>query len=295
LLVSGESVIFRQENHKPRYRMLFFVISDHFESDKSTTTTHSTIVCKPDQALVEAQLAFDVADLIVRSLCVNCPDYHSSWLARVTTGNSHTGPYTKRALEAFFTPSIGLPMSGADDPTEHQQGFVAQFVWHAIVDEEVHTGSRLWMKPPPFRVIDHGGDGFVIHRRPNHELAFCLWEIKKSVGDFSKTLQKAYGQLDEQAEKYLAELTSIHDKAHSHELADFCSRLIEYWLDGAPQAGAGIGVITNSLLVPGKLFPSLGTRFPKVATPERLHGFVAATEDFVEFTRAVRGIVWSGL
>jgi hypothetical protein len=270
------------------------MISGFFQNTPIPRAKSSVFKCEFVIGQDQALLVFEVADLIVKSLCRGQPRYYQSWRNKIQNGENHADTKISKALTAFFTPSVGLPpLTGS--PSDHQQGFIAQYLWHALVDEQVHLGPRHWIKEPPFRVIDHGGDGFVMYHNANGDLAFRMWEIKKCDANFSATLQTAYEQLNKQALKYLAEWTAIEDKSFRQQERQLCSELIELWIDKSIRAGAGIGVITSTPLMPTRLYESLENQFPGIATPTQLHGLAVATQDYVQFTEAVLQTIWNGL
>jgi hypothetical protein len=277
-------------------------LKSFFESSHRVSSTHSWILAEhdPEASSPRNALAAILASLIVKHRCRGCPQYYQAWKLHVDGGPEVAGS-ARKALEAFIGSVVGLPDRPDLVPIDHLEGFVSEMVWYFIC-QELPTEPIVRIEPPGFRPTDSGGDGLVIHRVPDEYLMFRLWEIKKFVKrdeevstSVSSTVSRAYAQLDARATEYLARHTAIGQELPDPELAEFYSRLIEYWIDATPEAAAGVSVAISLDQIPRTCFSTFGRRFPRFVEPVRLRGLLTAIGDLSDFALQVRDQVWKGL
>lgn len=263
-------------------------VDDSAETHSWTLRIHNTATSSSED------LAAIIADAIMRYRCRGCPQHYQLWRERVDSGAPLVGG-AHPVLEAIIGPAFGLP--GIERPADHLEGLVAEHLWFFIVQQGM-DGERIeHIEGPGVRATDAGGDGLVIHRGDAGELLFRLWEIKKATGagEVSATVTKAYGQLKERALRYLAEYTTIAATIGNDEVASFIARMIEAWVNAAPEAAAGVAVTTSVDKVPERCFTTFGTQFPNLVVPKRLRGMLTALDGLPAFSVEVKEAVWKGL
>jgi hypothetical protein len=237
-------------------------------------------------------VAWLVADAIMASRCGNSPVY-GSWRAAALAGAAvDTGQRPR--LVAFLRDVFGTP----DDPgnEDHLEGHVAEWLWYLLMRERTDPREIVLLEPPKFTVTSAGHDGFVIYAIEGVPLIFRLWELKKHVGasDLSSTVRTAYGQLRDEGDRYLAQLTSIHaDK--TGPVGELCAQLVDLWIDADARAGAGVGVTSATLPPPNRCFTTMGKQLPQFTDPGQLEGMLCAVENYRELAHHVRRLLWSAL
>jgi hypothetical protein len=134
-----------------------------------------------------------------------------------------------------------------------------------------------------------------VYQRADDVLIFQLWEIKKhdSSGGVSRTISRALCQLDEKAEEYLAQLTTL-TSTYESDIGKVYAALSDLWLDRDERAGAGLAVSTSDRHLPQRCFGWMHTRFPELPV-DQLAGLVVALGDFPAFATDVRDRIWSAL
>jgi hypothetical protein len=242
----------------------------------------------------ETDLAAELAEQIVRLHARGCPQHYEAWRERVLNG----APLSSQArafLEALAGTSVGLPTAPRND--DHVEGFVAEHLWYFLTLEDTSGDPIIHMEPPGLSATDPGGDGFVVHSRIGSALMFRLWEIKKFTGGgtVSATITRAYDQLSSRAERYLLRYTVIGEHSTNPHVKRLCSQLVDHWVDGNPEAAAGIAVTSSIDSVPKRCFARFGKKFPRFKKPRRLLGMITATTDFSAFAKSVRDNIWNGL
>lgn len=271
-------------------------LSDYFDLRITDGGTHIwSRRCHDPTRSSAAQIAAELADLILQLRCQRCLRHYRAWRAAVDGGAPPTGA-SAAALRAFIQPAVGLPTDPEPRPEDHLEGFVAEHLWYFLALEASDWEPVVHVEPPGFSVTDQGGDGLIIHRSQSGALMYRLWEIKKTAGNatVSATVSRAYNQLDEKATRYLARYTAIGQELEE-DLSEIYGNLIDLWIEGDPSAALGISVATSTHQVPKKCFTTLGTRFPQFASPVRLRGMVTSLGDFPAFAREVRDCLWKGL
>lgn len=265
----------------------FFQRTHHAEAD------HSWDVCTHDDPNGNADLALEVACEAVRLRCSGVPGLYDSWKSR-HGGGGHSVALAEVMLASFLRPSFGNP--GAPPPGEHLQGAVSEMVWYLLVRDFVHEPDVVYVTEPGVSPLDHGGDGFVVHRLPDGRLVFRLWEVKKSVGGtVSGTVTRAYAQLEARAPEYLARLIPAEQRHPDPDVRALVSQSIITWVQGHEEASAGVAVASSSAGLPRRCFTTLPARFGRMRTPNRLRGLLAGINDLATFADQVREEVWKGL
>lgn len=277
-------------------------IFSYFTSSEETTETHSWVLLTHDPSAEEPQdnLAKELAIRIMEYHCRGCPQLFIAWIKRLDGGPEYSDTLRRVLSEAFIEPVFGLPENPDKVPLDHLEGYVSQMLWYFLyLENPPETVVRI--EPPGFKSTDPGGDSLVIHRLSAGYLMFRLWEIKKYTGDpestssVSSTINDAYNQLDSKALEYLARYTAIGQELNDEELSVFYGQLVDFWINGAQEAAAGVSVATSLCHVPDRCFTTYGNRFPQFVDPNRLRGILKAIGDFTEFSLKVREIVWKGL
>jgi hypothetical protein len=234
-----------------------------------------------------------VADAAVKWQCRGAVQHYDAWRGAVAQ-DSQLSADAKRKLAPFIRPAFGLP---GDPPlADHLEGHVAECVWYILAQENVPAGLTLrTIEGPSFLVTTPGGDGLVVYQRGEDVLIFRLWEIKKhdSTVGVSRTVSRALRQLDEKAEEYLAQLTTLAG-TYEPDVARLYAVLSDLWLDRDERAGAGVAVSTSDRYLPRSCFGRMHTRFPELSV-DQLAGLVVALGDFPAFARSVRDRIWSAL
>ena len=152
-------------------------------------------------------------------------------------------------------------------------------------------GPILYLSPPKFDPTAPGADGLVIF--DDQGPRFRLWEIKKAGAHISGTLSKAYGQLAGNADVYLAQLTAIGQESGDRGLIDVFAQILDWWIDGAPQASAGVAIASQQ--APATCFTTMKTRLPVIQAPDGHRGLLIAIADYPAFCTDVRTRLWTGL
>lgn len=265
----------------------------YFLRDHHAEAEHKWDVCSLDNACSAGDIATEVASEAVRLRCSGVVGLHASWVSRRTSG-THTLHGADVMLPAFLRPSFGVPST--PPAAEHLQGAVGEMVWYVLVRDFVHEPEVAYIVEPSISPLDHGGDGFVVHRLGDGGLMFRLWEVKKSAsGPVSSTVSTAYAQLNERAPEYLARLIPQEQRNPDPDVRDLVSRSILEWDRGGKEASAGIAVTLSKGDLPAQCFTTMPKRFKLMRSPNRLRGLLAGLDDLVTFADRVRDEVWSGL
>jgi hypothetical protein len=290
------------ESSKSVEKKCLMAINDLFESESHCESTHNWILNSHNPTNVSIDtLAWDIAVEIVRFRCRACLHYFDAWKDKAENGTLLNDSF-QRALYAFLGPTFGTPDGQYQEPNiDHLEGFVGEWLWFFLSIENpsetiVHTLL------PGFKSTDPGGDGLIIHRLPNKELFFRLWEMKKfaprtegSTQQLDSTVNKAYSQLDTKAAEYLARIIATEQESNDPELQDFIGNLLDLWIDASPQAAVGVSIATSSNHVSEDCFAEFGNKFPQFTDPIRLLGMLTGIEDFSLFAMKIKEFIWTGL
>lgn len=269
---------------------------EHFNHSNRVETTHTWDRCDHDSTCASAAgLARTLAEFVMELRCEPSPDLLQSWYSK-RGGGAHTVPHAGERLAVVVGMGFGRPGRPISD--DHLEGAVAESLWYALVLEFRHEDPIVFAQPPGLSPLDHGGDGFIVHRRPGDAgLAFRLWEIKKSTGasPIGSTVLRAYRQVNAKATEYLARLIDTVREHEDPDVVPLIRRTSELWLDGAPEAAVGVAVGSSTGALAGESFSTMGTHFPSMTSPNRLRGMLAGTDDFPAFARLVQTELWKGL
>lgn len=238
-----------------------------------------------------AAVAWLIADAIMRSRCGLAPIY-GVWRGAALAGQTLPSA-ERRRMTPFVRDVFGLPEAPGNE--DHVEGHVAEWLWYLLMWER-NNPKIVLLEPPKFTVTDSGHDGFVVYTLAGLPLVFRLWELKKQVGSgtVSSTISGAYGQLQGQGERYLAQLVSVHSGKRG-DLGDLCGQLVDLWVEAHDRAGVGVGVTSATLPPPKKAFSTMGRQFREFTQPGQLEGMLCAVQDYHDLALAVRRYVWTAL
>jgi hypothetical protein len=241
--------------------------------------------------------AWLVAEEIMGLRCGPARGIFHAW--RATAMREPLPPDGDPALaQPFIVPTFGLPPNGGS--IDHAQGYVAEITWRMLAKEESKDDrSVVYLARPDADVTSPGADGFVVYRTSEQaDLTFRLWEIKKrdGSGSVSTSIRNAYEQLDLNAERYLAKLTSQSEAPNTDaELIDLFAALVPAWKRADPAAGVGVAVATNATGLPKRAFTTMHEHFPAFGAAGGLEGCLLGLGSLRDFALYVRTLLWSGL
>lgn len=276
-------------------------LADFFAIKETEEGTHRWVLTAHDPAKSpEVLLATTLADRIVQHQCRGAPHLYEAWKAQANEGTMTAGN-VNLALRAFLEPVFGPKGQPGAVSTDHLEGYVAEMLWYFLC-LELSVEMVVRSEPPGFKSTDPGGDALIVHRMDGAMLMFRLWELKKYAPSSSgastsakPTVRRAFTQLDSKALEYLARYTAIGQELDEEELAEFYGKLVELWIDGSPQAAAGVSVATSECYVADDCFSEFGDYFPDFLVPNRLRGMLNSVADYSGFVREVQRQVWKGL
>jgi hypothetical protein len=189
-------------------------------------------------------------------------------------------------MTAFFSvirPSI---------PIEHVEAFIGEYLWHMAATADAAEPELIQVLGPKFHSTAPGGDALVVRR--GDSIRFTIWEIKKHrSASVSGAVHTAYEQLERHATTYLAEYSAPEQYVADLATARFYGRLVEAWINGEPEARAGVAVATGA--GPSKCFTTMGKHFPHLVAADSKHGMTVVVPDFANFAIRVRDLLWTGL
>lgn len=239
--------------------------------------------------------AWLVASEIMKLRCGKAEAIYAAW-RRTATGED-AGDDTS-VVAPFIDPTFGLPPNGRS--LQHAQGYVAEITWRMLAEEHESEERRLeFLTYPDADVTSPGADGFAVYRlQSSGQLVFRLWEIKKKdgAGSVSSSIRNAYHQLDENAERYLAKLTSQSgNPGMDGELVNLFVSLVPAWKRSETIAGAGVAVAADADGLPGRAFTTMHKHFPDFVVDSRIEGCLVGLGSLSDFSLRVRGLLWTGL
>jgi hypothetical protein len=192
----------------------------------------------------------------------------------------------KAAMRAF------LAVVGPRVLRDHEQGAVAEYLWHALSMENADEADLVRIRGPKFYATAPGGDGLTV--RSDGSLYVTLWEIKKHTGSHLRaTIRDAYKQLAANAPRYLAEHAAAGQLADDPAEARVFATLVESWILGADHMKAGVAVATHQN--PSRCFSTMGRHFTHLSGIDPCRALLVSLENFGRFARRVGEIVWTDL
>jgi hypothetical protein len=251
----------------------------------SRGTTWQLVPIDGTSPVASARLANHVAGLRLGAT----PHYLDAWQAC----SEGTRAYTARErayIRAALRPGLGTP----DDPTseDHLQGLIAEHLWHLLQTEGPPDAPVQHLTVPKFHPTGPGPDGLVVFGDP--ELAFRLWEVKKSTGtSISSTVSSAYRQVNASGLEYLAQLTGIGQEVPNEALKAVFAQLPDLWLDGSDRAN--VGILIAASVRPTTCFTTLASSISNLRGPNAHRGVVISAGDFQGLALAVRTRLWAHL
>lgn len=250
-------------------------------------------------------VAWIIAEAIMKFRCGNSRAF-ACWRSAALSGNA-VAEGDRELVLSFVTSVFGRLDAVEPDDTKakkgksnHLEGFVAEWLWHLIMKEQQSLDrERKYLSEPSYSVTEQGEDGFAVYAPPgaNVSLFFRLWEIKKhntANSVVTTTVQRASDQLNTRGLQYLAKLTSAHRQTDG-DLGVLFAELGDLWINADPRAGAGVGVATSATTPPATCFSPLESTLDQFANEGQLEGLLCVIENFTEFAREVRRMVWSAL
>jgi hypothetical protein len=217
------------------------------------------------------------------------------FLARLFNGDDYAD-IESRQVRGVVRPNVGLP--DAQLHTEdHLRGLVGYHLWHRLhVELGGLAGTTEWTSSPSFDARTGGGDGLGIYRDATGALIFRLWEAKSHVGSGSPSavVGSACQQVEEWDLEYLATVCQV-DQYCSPGIDDFIAQVPEMWATTDDCAGFGVS-LALSKSPPADWFGPLSTHFlTELPNPGQREGMRIRIEQFAQFCRQVRTVLWTGL
>lgn len=230
-------------------------------------------------------LAEALARHIVHHRLRGTPQFQVAW-ERVVGGGAPYNATELAAMTAFF--KVIRP----EIPIDHAEAFIGEYLWHMAITVDEAEPELIQVLGPKFHVTAPGGDGLVIRR--GAQLRFTVWEIKKRrSSDLSSAVREAYDQLTRQATEYLAEYSATEQVIADAATARFFGRLVEAWVNGEPDARAGVAVTSSH--APARCFSTMGNYFTQLVVDDSRHGMTLVVPDYPAFAQRVRELLWTGL
>lgn len=267
----------------------------HFNLTHHDGTSYAWSQCEHDPTRCPlGQLAFDLADAIVRLRCDGVPGLTASWRSKAS-GGGHTVPFAEEQLRTFIGLGFGLPADPMN-PT-HLEGSVAESLWFVLVNEFDHDDPIVYAVPPDLAPTDHGGDGFIVHRVVGGGVRYRLWEIKKytGAGTVRATVRGACEQLNRKAAQYLARQIAAGQTHPDPDVSNLIQHALEHWYDGTPQAGVGVSVASAPAASANERFVNMDSHFDTLADATQFAGLVTNVVDFGDLAQRVQSALWTGL
>jgi hypothetical protein len=266
---------------------------DYFKTTINDKDTHYWHLCEAAIRTDIQGFAKIVANEIVKYRCQGAEKIHILWYNKAFLGEEHN---KTPLIKPFIIPNVGTK----DDPKpdDHLEGMIGEHLWYFLMQRIEHNdGPFIELEGPGLNITEGGGDGFALHKTSDGQHRFRLWELKKNSGEstVSSTIGTAYNQLKNRAPEYLAKISMKGGTISDPELKEIYANLVEMWLEGAPEASAGIHCVTCSSKKPRTCFSTFGDRFPELSSPKRLHGMLSTIDEFTAFAQQVREVLWKGL
>lgn len=215
------------------------------------------------------------------------PTYLQLW-EDAQTGDAYA-PDEARAVRAFLGRGFGTRTRLG--PADHQQGLVAEHLWHMLQAECPTDVPIDYISPPHFDPTAPGADAIVLFG--GTDPSFRLWELKKAGLGYSSTLAQAYRQLSDKGDVYVAQITAVANESENLALRSVSGKLLGWWTDGTNQANAGVGV--TSPAAPAHCFSTMRDRVIFLGRTGAHAGTFISVPDFPAFCDRVREVLWTGL
>ena len=260
-----------------------------FSRSEFSEPTHSWTQCEV-QALPGAAaeaLARAIADDIVRRRTLGVPGLHASWAAALN--GTPLDAEALRLLPVYLEPGFGTRASPSTDTLA--QAAVAEHLWHVAMNDPRAQRTLVLVTKPKLYTTGPGGDGLVVFRI--QQLFFELWEVKKYKGKSpAKAARSGSQQLSVNAARYLAEHSDIGQTRSDPSEQRFFARLVPMWLDGEPNARAGVCVASS--IASARCFDVLAQHFGHLTGVLPRTGLIFVVGDLPAFANRVRELLWTG-
>ena len=256
---------------------------------------YSWLRCTIPGGAAELQSAAEnLAERVLMLRCGAAASVVDVWRESVHAGRILTDE-EKKARVAFIGAGFGSPLKQL--PPAHIEGMTAEYLWYfATSDYAAHHGiDVVRIEKPGLSPTSTGGDGLVMIRE-NGSLGYFLWEIKKNTGQahVSRTIARAYDQLDSNALDYLARYVGAAGaEANEADVQALLASMVQDWITSSGTAGAGVAVAPSFTKTPRSCFSTFPNRFPDLKP--RLRGVVFGLGDFPAFATAVKELLWTAL
>lgn len=258
---------------------------------KCEWTSHVALNLTSDEV---GALAWVLIDSIMKARCGVAASVYDTWRQHTLAGTK-LDPVARKVVAGFVGPVFGLP---ENDPksSDHVQGHVGEWLWHLLTKDRP---SVLIQLDPKGDVTDAGGDGYTIYEKANGEVRFRLWESKKNTGQGSpsSSLNKAYGQLLEDGQRYVAKIVGTFASTPADadpRVVTLITEVPAAWAQGDELIGAGVTLATHQGL-PAKPFSSMPTKLPLLNKPGQLRGLATSIDAYVALAETVRRYAWTAL
>jgi len=235
-----------------------------------------------------------VATHIVKIRTGGSPSFFDQWVDQLE-GVASAPPRRPQALSAYLHDDIGSPAT-PPNPLLFRALLVVH-VRHALVTELPSVaGTLVHVEEPSWSATDSGGDGLAIYRNTGDELVFRLWESKwHGTQDSARdTARKAANQIRLKATHYLARLSKVGERFDDPDLRDFCSRLVELWVNQDSRAGAGVAIAAQPAADRRDTFGVLAKHWAWFS-PHQREGLLAVVQSLNDFAETTLRYIWKGL
>ena len=251
--------------------------------------THSWTQCEV-QALPDAvaeTLAREIAADIVRQRTLGAPSLYARWTAALN--GTPLDAEAVRLLPIYLEPGFGTRPSPSTDTLT--QATVAEHLWHVAMNDPRTQRTLILVTKPKLYTTGPGGDGLVVFR--DQQLFFELWEIKKYKGNSpAKAARRGTQQLSANAARYLVEHSDIGQTRSDPTEQEFFARLVPMWLDGEPNARAGVCIASS--IASARCFDVLAQHFGHLTGVVPRTGLIFVVGDLPAFASRVLELLWTG-
>lgn len=259
-------------------------------ASKCEWSAHVAVNLAPEEV---GAIAWILCDAIMRARFGPVTHLHALWRQHTLAGTKIPPP-SDCVIASFVEPVFGLPNAAKSD--DHLHGHVGEWLWHLLTKDN----PAVRVQPDPKGdVTDAGGDGFSVYETDTGALRFRLWESKKNTGtgSLSKSLNKAYTQIGEEGQRYVAKIVGTFAQASNDTTEGVMALVTELpaaWVQGDELVGAGVMLATHQPL-PSTPFQRMAGKLPLLNKPGQLRGLAASISCYVEIATTVRRYAWTGL